>query len=173
MSQVIPLILNGIELTMDDGPIRQSYAPADGGSTELRMAGGQLIKQTHFQKMVITTSATGYIDPPFEYLDYSRPMELWCIEPLSAWGRTNVFQLPPETARRPDVEPWAWAWVDGNWRDVPLSVQGRVATLTTVPGARQYRVFWLPRFTVYMNRPVSEFDEQRGTYDWSFEARER
>lgn len=173
MNDVTPLILGGIVLTKDDGPVRQSYAPVDGGSTELRMADGLLIKQTHWRRMVINTSGTGYIDPPCAYLDYSQPMELWCIQPLSAWGASNVFELPPEAARRPDVEPWAWAWVDGSWRDAPVTVQDRVATVAPVPDARQYRVFWLPRFTVYTNGPSSEFDEVRGTYDWSFEARER
>ncbi|WP_374980219.1 hypothetical protein PSGK_31720 [Pseudomonas solani] len=173
MNDVTPLILGGIELTKDDGAIRQSYAPADGGSAELRMADGLLIKQTHWRKTVINTSASGYIDPPFAFLDYSRPLDLWCIEPQAASGKTNEFQLPPAAARRPDVEPWAWVWVNGNWHAAPLTLQGDLAIVEAVPGARQYRVFWLPRFVVFTAGIVSEFDELRGTYDWSFEARER
>ncbi|MCY1561392.1 hypothetical protein D9M68_986410 [compost metagenome] len=59
------------------------------------------------------------------------------------------------------------------WVDASLVMAGDLAQLTVVPGATRYRVSWLPRFLVYTDGVVSDFDEATGRYDWSFEARER
>ena len=172
MNEITPLILGGVAILPASGPISQRYEPF-GGSSELRMADGTGYKQTHWRKTRIISSASGQLDPALEQLDYSRPMELWCIKQLGVCGNALAYELPPLASRRPDVAPWAWAYVAGRWVDTPVSMVGDIANVTAVPYAANYRVSWLPRYSVLTDGVISEFDEARGVYDWSLEARER
>ncbi|MDO9625136.1 MAG: hypothetical protein Q7J46_14230 [Pseudomonas sp.] len=172
MSEITPLVLGGVPIAAYCGPIRQRYEPF-GGSSELRMADGTGFKQTHWRKTRIVCSGSGPLDPGLEQLDYSRPLELWCVKPLGMSGAALAFELPPASKRRPDVAPWAWAQVGDGWVDTPLSMVGDIATVVAVLGASSYRVSWLPRFEVLTDGVISDFDESRGLYDWSLEARER
>jgi len=166
------MVLGGVPITPSSGPIRQRYEPF-GGSTEQRMADGTGYKQTHWRKTRITSAGSGPLDPALEQLDYSRPLELWCVKPIGVSGTALAYELPPIAKRRPDVAPWAWAQVGGGWVETPLDVLGDIATVTAVPGAISYRVSWLPRYMVLTDGVISDFDESRGLYDWSLEARER
>lgn len=172
MSEIIPLVLGGVAITPSSGPVRQRYEPF-GGSSELRMTDGTGYKQTHWRKTRISSGGSGPLDPALEQLDYSRPMELWCVKPISVSGTALAYELPPLNKRRPDVAPWAWALVGERWIETPLSLSGDIATLDAVAGASSYRVSWLPRYVVLTDGVVSDFDESRALYDWSFEARER
>lgn len=168
---IVPLVLGGIEITPSCGPIRQRYQPF-GGSSELRMASGRGLKQTSWRKMAISASSSGELDPALESLDYSRPLELLCVQPLATTGAALAYELPPAEKRRPDVAPWAWALVGERWVDADVSMADDIAHVAEVPGASKYRVFWYPRYMVLTDGVVSEFDESRGLYDWSLEARE-
>lgn len=172
MSEIIPLVLGGVAIEPHCGPIRLRYEPF-GGSDELRMADGTGYKQTHWRKTRIVASSSGHLDPALDHLDYSRPLELWCTKPQSISGLALAYELPSAAKRRPDVMPWALAWVAGQWRETSLVMAGDIATLEAVLGATSYRVSWYPRFTVLTDGPVSDFDESSGIYDWSLEARER
>lgn len=173
MSQpIVPLVLGGVEITAHSGPIRQRYEPF-GGSSELRMADGTGYKQTHWRKTRIVSSGSGPLDPALEQLDYSGPLELWCVKPLGVSGTALAYELPDETLRRPDVAPWAWALRGDTWQETTLSLADNIATLQPVAGASQYRVSWLPRYTVLTEGVLSDFDDARGLYDWTLEAMER
>lgn len=173
MSNHVPaLILGGVPLEAHCGPVRQNYQPV-GGSTLLTMADGTGFKQSHWKKTRVSSAGTGYQEPAVEHLDFSGPLELWCVKPLSVSGTALQYELPAAAKRRPDEAPWAIALVGGLWVDASLVMAGDLAQLTAVPGASRYRVSWLPRFLVYTDGVVSDFDEATGRYDWSFEARER
>lgn len=169
---LVALKLGGVELEAMCGPIRQRYEPM-GGSSELRMANGDGKKQTHWRKVRIISSGSGYLDPALEQLDYSGELELWCVKPLFLNGTGLAYQLPPEAARRPDYQPWGLALVGENWRETGLSLAGDLASLVAVPGASRYRVGWLPRYSVFTDGVVSDYDYGTGRYDWSLEARQR
>lgn len=168
---IVPLVLGGVKITPHSGPIRQRYQRF-GGSSELRMASGRGLKQTHWSKMGISSSASGPLDPALDHLDYTRPLELWCVKPLAVSGPSLAYELPTAAARRPDELPWAWAMVGEQCYDTPVTMEGDIAHVTAVPGASWYRVSWYPRYMVLTDGVVSEFDESRGQYDWSLEARE-
>lgn len=172
IDQVTPLILGGVPIDAACGPLRQGYSSL-GGSALLTMANGAAYKQTHWKRQQITTSGSGYQLPALELLDYGKPLDMWCIAPLTAGGPGRQYTLPPAARRRPDVEPWAEAWVRGNRVAVSVTLAGDEAEVEELDGANFYRVLWLPRFSVYTNGISSEFDESTGLHDWSFEARER
>ncbi|RMH86429.1 hypothetical protein EA796_00945 [Pseudomonas sp. AOB-7] len=173
MSQhIIPMVLGGVPITPHSGPVRMRYEPF-GGSAELRMADGTGIKQTHWRKTRILASGSGPLEPALEHLDYSGPLELWCVKPLAISGTALQYQLPAAASRRPDVAPWAWAEVAGRWQDVAVAMDGDLATLTPPPGAGRYQVFWLPRYSVLTDGLVTDWDESQQRCDWSLEARER
>lgn len=173
MSQhIIPMVLGGVPITPHSGPVRMRYEPF-GGSAELRMADGTGIKQTHWRKTRILASGSGHLEPALEHLDYSGPLELWCVKSQSFSGTGLQYQLPPADKRRPDVAPWAWALVGERLQDVAIALDGDLASLTPLPGASRYQVFWLPRFSVFTDGLVTDWDEAQGRYDWSLEARER
>lgn len=171
IEHITPLVLGGIEIHPYSGPIRQSYQ-AFGGSSELRMASGRGHKQTHWRKTSTSISATGHLDPALESLDYSRPLELLCVAPKWVGGTGLVYELPDAEQRRPDVAPWAIAMVGAGYVDAALVLNGSVATLSAVAGARSYRVGWLPRLMVLTDGPVTDTDDSSELVDWSIEARE-
>lgn len=171
MDKPIPLVLGGIAIEQYVGPIRQRYEPM-GGSTELRLSAGAGVKMTHWTRTTTSISGTGNLDPGFDQLDYSGPLELLCVKPRAMNGTVPVFALPPAAKRRSDVLPWGWALVDGQWRDTAARLVGDSVQLSPVNGAQAYRVFWYPRLVVFTDGIVSEFDEGTGLYDWSLEARE-
>lgn len=166
---VVPLVLGGIEIVRQAGPIRQGYAPI-GGGTVLRLSDGQPVKMTHWERTQINSQGTGYLDPGFDELDYSQPLELLCIKPRAVERRGLELPMPPLGQVRPDVEPWAYAFVGDQRRETGIVIEGGIAHLTAVPGARSYRLCWLPRYEVFTSGLVSEFDESSGLYDWSFTA---
>ncbi|WP_395505946.1 hypothetical protein [Ectopseudomonas hydrolytica] len=171
IEHITPLVLGGIEIHPHSGPIRQRYQ-AFGGSSELRMASGRGHKQTNWRKTSTSISATGHLDPALESLDYSRPLELLCVAPRWVGGAVLVYELPAASKRRPDVEPWAIARVGAQWLDTSLVLDGDLATVAAIPGARAYRVGWLPRLMVFTDGPVTDTDDARELIDWSMEARE-
>lgn len=169
MSTIIPLVLGGVAIQPHAGPIRQSYQPI-GGSVVLRLSKGAAVKMTHWRKTRISASGTGWLDPGLDALDYSEPLELWCIKPCAIDGTTLAYALPPAEQRRPDVQPWALARLGDRWQETPLALAGDTAQVAAVAGALGYRVCWLPRYSVVTDGVVSEFDESSGLYDWSLVA---
>ena len=73
---------------------------------------------------------------------------------------------------RPDVLPWAHAYVGGEWVPAAVTVVDRAFTLTAVAGAAEYHVRWMPVFTVFCDLPSEGLDSGSATFDWSFTAEE-
>jgi len=174
MNNIIPVVLGGVSFDPHSGPVRQSYTSI-GGSSVLTMSDGAGYKQTHWKKTQITTSGRGQLDPGLEQLDYSSALELWCVKVQAVGGTGLQYELPAQSRIRPDVEPWAIARIGDHWIEVPVALDDatRIATITPAPGAIVYRVCWLPRFQVLTAGVVSDYDENTGYFEWSFDARER
>lgn len=169
MSQIVPLVLGGVAIWPGSGPIRQIYEPI-GGSSVLRMSLGDAVKLTHWRRTRIAASGSGWLDPGLDALDYSQPLELLCVKPREMSGTDRTFVLPPAEQRRPDVAPWGLARVGDRWVETTVAVAGDQAQLTIVPGALAYRLCWFPRYVVFTDGPVSDFDASTGRYDWSLTA---
>ena len=164
---VTKVTLGGVPIEAEKGAPAQSYTPLGDGVIR-RRSRGRAVKFRHWDLLMsITISGSGLIPPGLSGLDYDDPIELLCTKPLSI--STDSLSVTVPAAIRPDRAPWAFAYVDGNWRPCQVSLVGQLATFTPVSGAVRYQVCWMPRFMVLMNRPDEAMD---GRHDWSFTAEE-
>lgn len=159
----VAVMLGGIALDKHAGAPEQTEQPI-GGSQVLRMSDGAAVKQTHWQKMSGTLAGRGVYPAGLDGLDYSNPLELRVTQVSSMQGAGLVFLLP--STPRPDRAPWALARVDGQWRRAlcVLDAEENTVTVTAVAGADQYRVDWMPVYSVMADRPSRS---QSGSFDWS------
>lgn len=164
------LYIGGIPLTDYNGTVNQQYEPI-GGDTLLRMASGKAKKRQHWQKWQTTISGSGWLPLGLGSLDYSKPIEIACIKPMSISSPSSrVFELPGN--RRLDVLPWGLALVEHEWFETAVTLDGNLATLDNVVGARLYQVLWLPLLTVFMSNPTEQVNTTDASYDWTIEAQE-
>ncbi|MCY1211421.1 hypothetical protein D9M72_231320 [compost metagenome] len=161
--------LGGIPIRTFAGAPRQSYS-ALGGATLLRRSKGRAVRMQHWVKESITVSGLGWMGPGLDGLDFSQPLELRCTKPMELETTALTGTLP--SLPRPDVAPWAFAWVAGELVRTPVVVVGTAFTLTAVPAATAYRLHWLPVFTVFCQKPERGMEAGDNTHDWSFTAEE-
>ncbi|MCJ8168629.1 hypothetical protein [Atopomonas sediminilitoris] len=164
-----PLIINGIELPIHTGIDSQRYETV-GGSTTLRMHSGRAIKQTHYRKLSISISGSGWMPAGLAGLDTGVPVDVWCFQPRSIL--TTALTVTVTTDVRPDVAPWVLAYVRGEWVPVASVTAGRVVTITQRPDATQYAVYWLPRLSVLLDDIPEDLDATTGTYTWQITGQE-
>lgn len=159
----VAVMLGGIALDKHAGAPEQAEQPI-GGSQVLRMSDGAALNQTHWQKTSGTLAGRGVYPAGLDGLDYSNPLELRVTLVSSMQGSGLVYALP--STPRPDREPWAMARVDGQWRRTPCAhnTETNTATVTAVAGADQYRVHWMPVYSVFAKRPGRS---QNAAFDWS------
>lgn len=159
----VAVMLGGIALDKHAGAPDQADQPI-GGSNVLRMSDGAAVKQTHWQKTSGTLAGSGVYPSGLDGLDYSNPLELRVTQVDSMQGAGLVFALP--STPRPDRAPWALARVDEQWRRTPCThnTETNTTTVTAVAGADQYRVHWMPVYSVFAERPSRS---QNGAFDWS------
>ena len=62
-----------------------------GGFTVARMMDGAAVKQTNWQKLKTTISATGGLPPGIADLDYTLPITIMCAVPRAITRPTNSF----------------------------------------------------------------------------------
>jgi hypothetical protein len=150
--------------------LQQRYSPVDGGSAVLRSMNGTAVKMTHWEKTRIVTSATGWIPPALQMLDYASAMTMKCIAPMHAQSASNVITISADRRIDTGADPFGMALVGDDWVDTAVSMSVDEATLTTVTGATLYRVGWYPQFTVYAARPQDNSDLGGPSYSWTLEA---
>lgn len=158
----VPLMLGGIPIVLHAGAPDLSEQKIGGWSQD-RMSDGALVKQTHWQKAAGSISASGWIPPGLDGLDYTGTLELRSTQVSNMQSAGLEFALP--TTPRPDQAPWASALVGEQWVDAEVSTADGVATVTAVPGASLYQVLWLPVYTVSADRPVKT--QSGGIQSWS------
>ncbi|WP_330114924.1 hypothetical protein SA496_01255 [Pseudomonas sp. JS3066] len=166
---MIHVELGGIPIRTFSGPPRQSYSTV-GGVVTRRRSKGRAVRMQHWVREAITVSGQGWMGPGFDGLDFTQPLELRCTKPLELETPSLVGQLP--TQWRPDVPPWAFAWVEGELVRTSISMVDMAYTLTAVAGATSYRIHWMPVYTVFCPKPERGMQAEDNTHDWSFTAEE-
>ncbi|GGC87462.1 hypothetical protein [Halopseudomonas salina] len=156
------LMLGGVRIAHQSGWPNVTYEP-EGGTSSVRLSEGKLVEMSHWEKMRISISGSGLMGAGLEGVDFRSDLDLWSIKAM----RLNTASLTATltTEVRPDAPVWCDALLeDGREQRTPVTMDGRVATITPVADAVQYSIGWLPRFTVRCRRPT-ESSETR-TNDW-------
>lgn len=171
---ILPLILaqddaqHLLPLAAGESP-QQDYETIE-AATVHRMASGLLVKQRRWSRLRTTLSASGWQPDAWAGLDWSRPLDIWCVSPLALDGAGRVFTLP--AARRSDAAPVGLALVGRDLRRTPIDLVDDVVTLTEVAGASRYRVLYWPVLTVYATPPRRSGAPHEARYGWEIVAEE-
>lgn len=160
----VPLMLGGIPIVLHAGAPELSEEDA-GGSTALRMSDGSIVKMTRWQKMAGSISGQGWMPPGLDGLDYSAPLELRSTQVSTMQSAGLVFNLP--STPRPDQAPWAFALVGDQFVVAAVDTVAGVSTVTAVPGASLYQVWWMPVYSVFAARPPKSQSSSTATHSWS------
>lgn len=166
------LIIGGVTVPYRAGhSMRQAFSRLPGGTSTLRMADGTGLKQQVWRKQKTQISGVGWVPNALQSLDYSQPLQLHCIAPLTLRSASPVVALP--VSRRADAgyEPKALAWVAGEAVEVDLVISGDTATATTVADAEFYQVSYWPVMTVFAEFEEST-DTATGVISWQLECEE-
>lgn len=164
---------------------RQVYSIEESAAVT-RLAGGGAIKDTAWEKLVVTTTGDGRFPPGLAALDYSQPLLMRCAAPRELASTSNVIVLP--AARRVDADfvPQAFALLlaagedpltGARWQPATIdSLVANTVTITPVAGALQYQIWYWPELTVFASRPqVDHRGQPAGAgqpFSWTLEARE-
>lgn len=161
-----PLILGGITVPLHAGAPDVSYAPA-GGSTDVTLSGGRMVRMRHWSKTLITISGDGWMATGLDALDWDAEHVLLCPKPrrMATQGASVTLTSDP----RPDVPVGAHALVGRSWVPAVATRSGRAVSITPVPGAIQYSVYWYPQFTVLVTPPGEEYAD---AVSWQLICRE-
>lgn len=160
-----PLMLGGIEIVQLSAGAADLDEEAIGGSTVLRMSNGAAVKMTRWEKMAGTISGQGHQPPGLDGLNFKEPLELRTTQVNSMQSEELVFTLPGTP--RPDKAPWAYALVGRDWVPASVVTVSGVSTVTAVPGARLYQVWWCPVYSVFAKRPPKNQSNASATHGWS------
>lgn len=160
----VPLMLGGIPIVLHAGAPELSEE-AVGGNSLLRMSNGAAVKMTRWEKMAGTISGQGWIPPALDGLDYSAPLELRSTQVSSMQSAGLVFTLP--STPRPDQAPWAFALVGDQFVAAEVDTVAGVSTVTAVPGASLYQVWWFPVYSVFATRPPKAQSSGSASHGWS------
>lgn len=161
-----PLMLGGIALHLQAGPAQYSEQPL-GGETSLRLSTGRLVTQRHWEKMSGSITGSGFAPPGLDGLDFSLHHELRSTKTRTLQGVGTSFVLPFDP--RPDKAPWAFAFLPTQKEPVatPCAAVGRAVTVTAVPGATGYQVWFMPMFIVKCSRQTESQDSSSSMFGWS------
>lgn len=143
-----------------------------GGRTDLRLANGNALRQTHWQRLRTTIEGGGWMPPGLVAIDYSAPVIIACLSPRSLVTTALTATLP--ATRRADAGhvPLAWAWVAGEYQAATMVITGDIATLTAVTGAEHYRIDYWPLLVCLADPPQETGTPGAASYQWSLTAEE-
>lgn len=151
--------------------MRQAYSRLPGGTTTLRMADGSGVKQQAWRKLQTQISGVGWVPNALQSLDYSQPLQLHGIAPLTVTSPGNTAVLPVDRRSDAGYQPQGLAWVAGEAVEVDVTVSGDTAAATVVPDAEFYQFSYWPVLTVF-----AEFNEDTdtatGAISWQLECEE-
>lgn len=162
------LVLGGIKVPRLAGTPDVSYDEA-GGYTDTVMSDGAVVRSRHFKKEVITIAGAGWMATGLDALDWDANHLLLCskVKRITTAGSQVTLTSDP----RPDEPVFAQGLVGRHVVDTPVSVVGRVVTITPVAGVQQYSVGWFPQFTVICKRPPES--NTAGGAAWQLICREQ
>lgn len=160
----VPLMVGGVPILLQAGAPELTEEVIGGDSLD-RMSDGAAVKQTHWAKVAGSISAQGWIPPGLDGLDYSLPLELRSTQISTMQGASLVFELT--STPRPDLAPWAWALVGSELVPAECVTVDGVTTVTAVPGASGYQVWWMPVYSVFARKPAKSQSSSSATQSWS------
>lgn len=165
------LKIGSVEFALQTFPMSQEYRPLVGATLQ-RMLSGTGYKQQHWAKLATRIGGAGWAPAALAGVDWSSPVDVYCIEPRAIHSGTNVATIP--SARRTDIaEPvLCRAVVGGELVETPVVVVSNTATATTVSGATSYQFMYWPKLSMYSDGPVESLDATTGTFSWSLDAEE-
>ena len=164
------LIIDGIEITtLSSLNLKQTYSQVSNG-TLLRMMDGTGVKQKAWGKVETTIAGNGWIPDGMTGIDFDNEVVVDCIANRSITSTNNVIAIPGSV--RADVEPWAIAFVDGDWVSVGSSFVGGTLTVDVTPGATIYQARWMPSMIMFFDEPETETDRQDNVFSWSLSGQE-
>lgn len=170
MPSPISAIVGGVTVVYSASTdLSQSYEVFGGESMRRTLNGGG-VKQTAWTKLRTVLRGRGRHPAGMDSLDYSGPLSLACIRPRDVYSATITVVLP--AARRSDVPPVAFAIVNGTYIRTTYSLSGNTATLTALPGAGGYVMYYFPLLTVYATAPREDFDARGILLGWELSAEE-
>jgi hypothetical protein len=161
----VPLMLGGVEIPLHAGAPVITDGKLGAGDGSFRLSGGTLVSMERWSKRAGTISAQGWMPPGIGGLDFSQPLELRSTKVRTVGGTGLVYTLP--FTPRPDVAPWAFALVDGDWKETPCSTVDGVTTVTAVAGAEGYQVWAMPIYSVKATPPDESQDQGTGSHSWA------
>jgi hypothetical protein len=139
--------------------IEQDYTPV-GAASLLRMGNGDgIIQSSEWGKLSTSITCTGWAPSGLDGINWKSPagITIACIKPMSLI----------EAAVK------GYALLGNRQVETEVDLVGNTATLTTVVGATQYKVEWLPILTCFCNGGVKPRYSSRGNeYAWSLEGEE-
>lgn len=144
----------------------QTYEPV-GGSSDLQMADGNVLRQTYWTRLKTTLNGSGIVPHGLGMLDWTVPQTISCAAPLDVASATRTVTLP--AGRRSDAAPRAYALVGGVYLATPVAMAGDVATATEVADADAYVFLYHPEFSAYVTRTQS-FNRQASKHSWQVTA---
>lgn len=100
-----PLTINGTAL--DDRAqfgIQVQITPI-GGSTVHRLSNGSAVKQTVWTRRRVQLSATGWVPPALDAIDWSQPV---AVSGQTITGTITGFSDGPTESRSPQTAEWGW-----------------------------------------------------------------
>lgn len=161
----VPLKLGGIEIPLHAGAPVITDGKLGAGSGSNRLSGGTLVSMERWSKRAGTISAQGWMPPGIGGLNFSQHLVLLSTKVRTVSGTGLVYELP--FTPRPDVAPWAFALVRGEWVETPCSTVAGVSTVTAVAGAEGYQVWAMPMYSVKANPPDESQDQGTAIHSWS------
>lgn len=164
------LMIAGVEvLPLHAGPPATTVSPL-GGPAIVRLSQGKGVQMTHWSKVAISISGSGFMPPGLLGIDYTQPLELRLTKVESIVGAHLDYVLTSQP--RPDREPWAEALVGREWVSTSITRTDLAVSVSPVAGATHYRVCWMPVFTVSGRRPQEDGDDSKNTHSWRFDCEE-
>ena len=166
--------------------LTQTYQPLYARTLYRHLDGSAAVRQQWSGKLATEITARGLIPAGFSQLNFDAPMTISCVEHRAVTSTGNVITIP--AARRTDVQhkTKAGTLVTGSWYartwdgDVYATATGatttgapNVVTITLATGEthEHYEVVYIPRLTVYADRPTENYTQNDG-FGWSLRAEE-
>lgn len=157
----ILITLGGVPLVWHAGAPELEDDVLD-ASTLLRMSDGRGVNMHRYQKATGSIAGQGLMPPGLDGLDFTRPLELRTTQVSNVVGEGRIYT--PKSTPRPDVPPWAFALLDGQWIKTPCTFSAGVITIAERPGAELYQACWMPVYSVFAKRPPKS---QSTVHSWS------
>lgn len=117
-----------------------------GGDSVLRMMSGAAIKQTNWQKLMVSLSGNGGLPFGFTDLDYSLPITIKCGAPRAIVRPTNAFTVPPNSRVDVGYTSYVLKFTEGYW--LPLTASGT---------AEYYKLLYYPQLVCFMRPPKESY----------------